>query len=79
MCANVYPKVSGETKPWQEHTSRKRKKIKKKKRKALNENYTIFKTQGTNEIKFIAFSQTTTKSYVFYIHMYIVIRTFRIN
>lgn len=47
------------------------KKNRKKERKALNENYTIFKTQGTNEIKFIAFSQTTTKSYMFCIHTYI--------
>lgn len=30
-------------------------------RETVNENYTIFKTQGTNEIEFIAFSRATTE------------------
>lgn len=37
MCANVYPQPSGETKPWQEHTSRKQKKKTKKKKEKSSE------------------------------------------
>lgn len=33
MLVNVYPKATGKTKPWQEHTSRKQQKINRRKKK----------------------------------------------